>query len=253
MFNRSRKSTKAQAAANAACAPSRKITEERDVLRSRSAECLKAQSAIAEMQANVVRLELIISEASEADTALQTAVAEDGAVALTAFAQGESAPDSDIATLLANAENTARAAVAARVALPRAQANLANAQEQITHLENERQKAIRDFLVLLATDYGRRYVKAWDELCGLHDALVEINAALPPATSTESELRMTTVAIVAPRFNMSPVAHASEWLATMEHHFSGNEAVQDKWRAGRERLANDVEADVSDLLLEDAA
>ena len=132
------------------------------------------------MTANVGRLERIIREASEADTALQTAVAEDGAVALTAFAQGEAAPDSDITTLLANAENTSRAAVAARAALPRAQANLANSQEQITHLENQRQQAIRDFLVMLATDYGRKYMAAWNELCSVHDILVGITPAYHP-------------------------------------------------------------------------
>jgi hypothetical protein len=133
MFNRR---SKAQSVATQT-APTRRLVDERDVLRSRSAEVTKAGQAIAEMQANVARLERIISEASEADTALQTAVAEDGALSLTAFAQGEAAPDSDIATLLANAENTSRAAVAARAALPRAQANLANAQEQIKRLDDD--------------------------------------------------------------------------------------------------------------------
>ena len=78
MFNRSRKS-KAQSVATQT-APTRRLVDERDVLRSRSAEVTKAEQAIAEMTANVARLERIISEAAEADTALQTAVAEDGAV-----------------------------------------------------------------------------------------------------------------------------------------------------------------------------
>ncbi len=247
MFNRK---SKAQSVATQT-APTRKLTDERDVLRSRSAEVTKTEQAIAEMTANVGRLERIIREASEADTALQTAVAEDGAVALTAFAQGEAAPDSDITTLLANAENTSRAAVAARAALPRAQANLANSQEQITHLENQRQQAIRDFLVMLATDYGRKYMAAWNELCSVHDILVGINASLPPASATESELRMSTLPISAPRFNLAGVAHKSEWLATIEHRAQDHavQDVTDKWQAARSRLTENVEADVSHLLL----
>jgi hypothetical protein len=31
---------------------------------------------------------------------------------------------------------------------------------------------------------------------------------LPPATASESEIRVTTVPIVAPRFNIAPVAHS---------------------------------------------
>jgi hypothetical protein len=251
MFNRK---SKAQSVATQT-APTRKLTDERDVLRSRSAECLKAQSAIAEMTANVTRLELIISEAASADAALQTAVAADGAVALTAFAQGEAAPDSDITTLLANAENSARAAVAARAALPRAQANLANGKEQITQLENQRRQAIRDFLVLLASSPAREYLATWNKLCGLHDFLVGVSAALPQATSTDSELRMSALPISAPRFNLAGVAHKSEWLATIEHR-ANDYAVQEvsgKWLSASQRLSADVEADVSDLLMEDAA
>ena len=251
MFNRK---SKAQSVATQT-APTRRLVDERDVLRSRSAEVTKAEQAIAQMTANVTRLELIISEAASADTALQNAVAADGAVALTAFAQGEAAPDSDITTLLANAENTSRAAVAARAALPRAQANLANAQEQITHLETQRRQAIRDFLVLLATDYGRKYMAAWNELCSVHDILVGINASLPPASATGPELRMSTLPIIAPRFNLATVAHASEFLATIEHR-ANDYAVQEvsgKWLSASERLSADVEADVSDLLMEDAA
>jgi hypothetical protein len=252
MFNRARKQ-KVQAAETQP-APTRRLFDERDVLRSRSAEVTKAEQAIADMAANVLRLETIISDAAEAETALQVAVAEDAGVSLAAFANGEAAPDSEITTRLANAENTARAAVAARVALPRAQANLLNAQEQITHLETQRQQAIRDFLLMLAAEPAREYVATWNKFCSLHDTLVGISNALPSAASTENDLRMTTTPIVAPRFNLAPIAHSSEFLATMEH-FANDHAVQDvagKWLAGRDRLSNDVEADVFDLL-EDAA
>jgi hypothetical protein len=243
--------TKARATETQPAVPTRKLTDEREVLRARAEQVRVAEQAIAEMAANVTRLERIISDAAEADAALQESVAGDGAVSLTAFAAGESTPDSEIATLLANAENTARAAVAARAALPRAQANLAAAQGELGRLHDQRRLAERDFLLMIANEKARKYRKLFSELCVAHDELVGISNSLPPVSPTEPEVRMTTAPIQVPAFNIaSGRANTSEWLAIEVHH--ANEFTVDaeasKWLSARERLANDVEADVSDLL-----
>ena len=68
---------------------------------------------------------------------------------------------------------------------------------------------------------------------------------------------MIAAPLVAPRFNLASVrgANASEWIATFEH-LPNEYAVQEvasRWLAARERLASDVEADVSDLIEDEAA
>ena len=69
----------------------------------------------------------------------------DGGQALAALSSGNSSPDSDIATLLANAENTSRAAVPAKAALPNVKAQLEAARAQVPGLEEQRRIAERDF------------------------------------------------------------------------------------------------------------
>lgn len=234
--------------------PKRRLSDERDVLRSRHAQVQHAEQVIEEIAAHVARLEKIIADAAAADQALQAAIAADGGQALAAFSNGESSPDFDIATLLANAENTSRAAVAAKAALPRVQAQLEAARAQLPALEEQRRAAELDFLKLLAKEKGLQYKQLFAALCRVHDELVGVSNALIPMTPDAPEIRMTPAPVTVPSFNLASVRHPNEWIATFEHR-ANDYIVQDvaqKWLAARQRLANDVEADVSDLLDEAA-
>ncbi len=105
--------------------------------------------------------------------------------------------------------------------------------------------------MLIANEKARRYSALSVELSDLHSELVGISNALPPVSPTEPEIRMTTLPIQIPCFNLpSARSNSSEWIAVAEYR--ANEyavaSVSEKWSAARERLANDVEADVSNLL-----
>lgn len=254
MFKRKDKTARATKIQQPVAAPTRKITDERDVLRSRHALMQTAEQAIAELEGQVARLEKIIADAATADQALQTAITSDGGQALAAFSAGELAPDLDIGTLLANAENTSRAAVAAKAALPNAKAQLDAARAQLPALEEQRRAAELDFLKLLANEKGLQYKQLFAALCRVHDELVGVSNALIPLTPDAPEIRMTAAPVTVPSFNLASVRHPNEWIAQFEHR-ANEYIVQDvaqKWLAARQRLANDVEADVSDLLDEAA-
>ena len=187
-------------------APNRKITDERDVLRSRHALVQHAEQVIEEIAAHVARLEKIIADAAVADQELQAAIAQDGGQALAAFSAGEAAPNSNIGTLLANAENTSRAAVAAKGALPRVQAQLEAARAQLPALEEQRRAAELDFLKLIANAKARRYKQLFAEICTIHDELVGVSNALPPLTPDAPEIRMTAEPLRVPSFNLPATA-----------------------------------------------
>jgi hypothetical protein len=230
--------------------PTRKLADERDLMRSRRASIEQAERVIAEYEAKVRRFEAIISDAAAADQALQAAVAGDGGQSLQAFANGETAPDSNIATLVGKAESTSRAAVVARAALPTAQAELSNARAQIDYLQQLHHESVRVFMTALANEVGREYQRTYKELTEAYDALRGISDALPPLLATESAIAMSGQPLQVPNFNLPSVRDGSEWIETKR--YNGNEhkiqAAAGTWHDAFQQLLRDPGASVDHLL-----
>jgi hypothetical protein len=132
-----------------------------------------------------------MSDADAAHAAVQEAVAADGGVALAEYAAG-SAADGGIAKLIAAEETTAKAAAAAKSALPKAQAMLADARAEVTRLEREKEDAALAHLRTRADDVALTYKRAFDLLCRSHDQLVGISAALSATGEYGGEIVMST-------------------------------------------------------------
>jgi hypothetical protein len=133
----------------------------RERLRKLHAETLKAQEAAVECEQRIARLQQIIADADTAHQALQAAIAADGGKALEGYAAGHAPTDSEIAKLVMTAENSARAATAAKAALPAAQAQLENIRNQVIVLSEERAKELNFVISMLADVEARAYKKAF--------------------------------------------------------------------------------------------
>jgi hypothetical protein len=93
------------------------VNDGRERLRYAAAELAKAKDCVADLETRLNRLTTIISDADAAHAALQDAITADGGVALEAYGAGN-ASNQPIAMLVATKETTAKAASAAKDALP---------------------------------------------------------------------------------------------------------------------------------------
>jgi hypothetical protein len=127
------------------------VHDGRERLRFAAAELAKACDCVADLETRLARLTTIISDADAAHAALQEAIAADGGVALEAYGAGN-ASDHPIAKLVAAKECTAKAASAAKDALPGVQDILAKARAECGRLESAKFDAVIVYLKTRASD-----------------------------------------------------------------------------------------------------
>lgn len=225
------------------------VLDGRDRLRFFAAEHAKACGAVAELEARVGRLTTIIRDADAARAALQQAIADDGGISLAGYAAG-SAPDGAIAKLIAADEAASKAAAAATDALPNVQSVLANARSEVSRLEQKREEAALEYLRMRADDLALQYKRIFGTLCRVHDQLAGVSIALSSSGAYGGEIRMSTLPVEVPRFNLPSTADPNEYLPMMTH--VGTESTVEEssaiWLEARERLAQDVEANLDDLV-----
>ncbi len=239
--------TKAREATLAPQAETRPDGRER--LRFFADELVKANEAVAELEVRLDRLTGIIQDAELAQATLQQAIAEDGGVGLAEYAAGR-AQDSDIAQLVQAKETTAKAAAAARDAVPNVQNMLSRARNEVARLEQQKQDEALRYLKQRADHVALQYKRIFDALCRSHDQLVGISAALSATGEHGGEIRMSSTPIQVPRFDLPSVADPNEFLPTMTHR-PADIAVEDataNWLEARNRLSQDTEAKLDDLI-----
>lgn len=230
--------------------PSTKAYDGRDRLRAASDALTQAQACVADLEAQFNRLHIIVSDADAANEALQQAITADGGVALAAYGNG-TASNEPIAALIATKEDTARAASAAKAALPRVEDMLAKARAEVVRLEGVKFDAMIVYLKTRAADQHRAYLKAFNAMCASHDALCGIAVALAATNHSEMMTSGAPLPIKAPGFNMNIGAgHGPSESVTMMHaprEDKIGKATAD-WMQARERLADDPNADIDDLI-----
>jgi chromosome segregation ATPase len=160
------------------------VPDGRGRLRTAAAELAKAKECITDLEARLGRLNTIISDADTAHAALQAAIKEDGGVALEAYGAGR-ASNQPIAKLVETKENTAKAASAARDALPNVQDMLASGRAQEAALVTARFDAVIVYLKMRASDEHKTYMRAFKDLCDSYDALCGIANALSATGHSE--------------------------------------------------------------------
>jgi hypothetical protein len=222
----------------------------RERLRFAAAELAKACDCVTDLEARLTRLTTIISDADAAHVALQEAIAADGGVALEAYGAGR-ASDQPIAKLVGAKENTAKAASAAKDALPNVQGMLAKARAECSRLESVKFDAVIVYLKTRASDEHKSYMRAFRELSDSYDRLCGIAVAVSATGHSDIMTTGLPVPIRAPGFNMGTgPSHGSSELVTMMHT-AGEAKVANwtaKWMQARERLDKDAEADLDDLI-----
>lgn len=235
----------------AAPTPPAKATHDgRERLRFAAAELAKASDCVADLEARLNRLTTIISDADAAHAALQKAIAADGGVALEAYGAGK-ASGQPIAKLVAAKDNTAKAASAAKDALPGVQDMLAKARAEVSRLEAVKFDAVIVYLKTRASEEHRSFIRAFNALCGSYDRLCGIAVALSATGHAEMMTTGLPVSIAVPGFNMGTgPSHGPSERVTMGHGPSeakiGHATAQ--WMQARERLMKDADADLSDLI-----
>jgi hypothetical protein len=239
------------ASASTAVSSQQPLLDGRDRLRYFAAELVKANDAVVELETRLDRLTAIVRDADAAHAALQQAIADDGGVALADYAAGN-APDGAIAKLIAADEATGKAAAAAKDALPNVQAVLVNARSQVARIEQQKEEAVLQYLKGRADESALQYKRIFETLCRAHDQLAGVSIALSATSSGEfgGEIRMTRMPLQIPRFNLPSTADPNEYLPTMEHRASENtvEDTASSWMKARQRLAQDVDAELDDLI-----
>jgi hypothetical protein len=124
---------------------------------------------------------------------------------------------------------------------------LAKARSEIKRLEEEREKAIVEYLRTRADEYAAQYKLIFQALCRAHDQLVGISNALL-ARWDFPDIRMGVPRIEVPRFNLPSMAFGGE--ATIGH-LAVDATVEDataNWLGAMDRLINDADAPLDDLL-----
>jgi hypothetical protein len=219
-------------------------------LRYAAAELAEACDCVTDLEARLTRLTTIVSDADAAHVALQEAIAADGGVALEAYGAGR-ASDQPIAKLVATKENTAKAASAARDALPSVRDRLAKARAEVTKLESAKFDAVIVYLKTRAGDEHESYARAFRELCDSYERLCGIAVAVSATGHSDMMTTGLPVPIQAPGFNMGiGPSHGPSELVTMMRT-AGEAKVADwtaNWMQARERLDKDTEADLDDLI-----
>jgi hypothetical protein len=136
------------------------------------------------------------------------------------------------------------------LALPNVRQAMTHAMSEVDRLEKEKQDAVVAYLRQRADDVAEAYKKIFAALCATHDTLAGISVALSTTGAFGGEIQMSTVPMQVPRFNLPALADPNEYLPTMTHRASEitvDEAMA-SWMAARERLANDADAPLDDLL-----
>ncbi len=218
----------------------------RERLRHFDAEVSKAKEAVADLEQRVERLESIIIDADAAHRALQLAISNDGGVALASYSAGTSPVDSEISKLVMAAETSARAATAAKAALPHAQAALENAKAQVIDLGEQRVSELNRVIAMLADGEARAYQKAFDELGRRHDRLCGWAST---AEANQGDIRLTQAPLAVPRFASPSLGNmdADPFLRHQVNQLDIGDAAR-MWKEIRGRLELDAGADISDLI-----
>jgi ABC-type transporter Mla subunit MlaD len=217
----------------------------RDRLKHLDAETKKAKDSVSDFEQRVHRLEQII-DAAHAHAALQQAIAADGGVSLEGFATGQAPADSAIAQLVMTAENSARAATAARAALPTAIASLENVNMQVIVLDEERAAELNRVIAMLADEEARGYQRIFDQLGRAHDRLVGYASV---AETNLGDIRLIIDPLKAPRFASPSLGNsdADPFIRHQPNPLDIGSAAR-MWEAVRARLDQDPGADISELL-----
>jgi hypothetical protein len=241
-----KKEAKAMTAPQPATQP---VLDGRDRLRFFATELVKANNAVTELETRLNRLTNIVRDADAAHVALQQAIADDGGVALADYAAGNT-PDCAIAKLIAVDEAASKAAAAAKEALPNVQNTHAHARAEVTRLEQKKEDTALEYLRGRADELALQYKRIFNALCRSHDQLVGISVALSTSGEYGGEIRMSTLPVKVPRFNLPSTADPNEYLPTMDHlasEFTVEGSAAD-WQQARERLFKDADAELDDLI-----
>jgi hypothetical protein len=207
----------------------------------------KANEAVTDLERRVAALENIGIDASAADSALQLFIAQDGGTdALLAHSAGNTMPDDQISILISAAKTTAEAAAPAKAALHLAQNALERARAEVIRLAEEKQAEIGRFMTLLGDETARRYKRAFQECCAIHDELM----GFAQGTSNLGEIALIVDELRVPRFNLPSLACLNDHDPFLRHRANAYavDGSAKTWRAVKSRLESDVDADLSDLI-----
>ena len=226
------------------------VHDGRERLRFAAAELAKACDCVTDLETRLNRLTTIISDADAAHAALQDAITADGGVALEAYGAGN-ASDQPIAKLVAAKENTAKAASAAKDALPSVEDMLIKARAEVARLGSVKFDAVIVYLKTRAGDEHKSYQRAFRELCNSYDRLCGIAVAVSATGHSDMMTTPLPMPIRVHGFNMGTgPAHGPSELVLLTHT-AGEERVASwtaKWMAARERLDKDPDANLDDLI-----
>lgn len=173
-------------------------------------------------------------------------------MALEAYGAGN-ASNQPIAKLVGAKENTAKAASAAKDALPGVHDMLAKARAEVAKLESAKFDAVIVYLKTRASDEHKAYTRTFREFCDLYDRLCGIAVAVSATGHSDMMTTPLPVQVRAPGFNLGTgPAHGPSELVTMSHT-PGEDKVAAwtaKWMQARERLDQDPDANLDDLILQ---
>ena len=225
--------------------PAVKTPAGRERLKHFDDEIGKAKQAVVELEQRIERCESIIKDADVNHRALQNAIEGDNGKSLADYSAGKVPDDSTIAKLVLAADNSGRAAVAARASLPGANAQLENAQAQILALKEERAAELKRVLMNIGDVTAREYQSAFDTLGRLHDELVGVASILE---DNIGDIWRIQEPLVACRFAF-PSTGDSLSDPFVRHRISdltSGEAAR-RFAAIKARLEENAMADISDL------
>jgi len=246
MFNSAKKKSKGSDPLGEAPMPRTIQHIGRERFRFIDGELKRAIEAIADLEARVVRLGAILAESELNQRNLQAAIQADGGVALAEYSAGKADPESDIAKKVTLAEASQKAANAAKVALPNAEAMLESARAQAADLREKRNAELNRVLANLADVDAKAYERAFNETCRLHDRLVGYSQV---AQANIGDVRLILQNPSVPRFALPSLGNsdADPFLRHRENEITVAESAR-TWATARQRLERDVDADLSDLI-----
>jgi len=226
--------------------PAKAETVERRILRDFADRLNAARQRVSESAETVARLEAIVQEGERASDVLQTSIERDGLEAL----------DADSPAMRATIAAEVRSRTAER-ALPGARAAAETAKADAMRLDGERNIAATNALRVQADRVAARYMRAWRELCDLHDRLLGLSPALPPLTRMGEAIHNLTVPFEVPRFNLPSTTPGGGGYSPSFRHIPSVDysipPVTARWSRALDCLLDDPDADISDLIAEDIA
>lgn len=210
-----------------------------------NAKMAAAHARVAAIEGRIVRLRSAIEAEGPAHEEAQRAIAADDAADLCRASAGDAA--SHTATLIAAAENATRVASAARTAFARAEAELAEAREEVMQIGRQRMAAIGEALLRRADTVAVEYAEAFRKLCKLHDRVHGICNAL--SAVVPRELIITDEDLFAPRFELPSLAiTGGEWSPNLRYVMRPGALTvtetRDLWASVIGRLIGDDSADI---------